>query len=720
MRKKKTVTIVRWLIPAFLAISILLQPNDQSFAALAKPLPAHGSGGVGFVSANGSSTQSRGDLPVISGQRDRFKISFSDGRFIEVPTGKTALDRFYGLWYDLHFPGNGYFSLLDIPYHSIETFIVEAPDYGHLTTSEAFSYWVWLEAAFAEKTGDLSTINYAFEVMEQYAIPKIQPNVQSYQAYRPATYAPEKPDPSLYPVRLDQNVPVGQDPIAEELKAQYGSEVYGMHWLIDVDNWYGFGGQGKQPTMINTFQRGLGESVWEAIPHPSVEEFAFGAERSGYLSLFNLDSGGYSRQWRYTSAPDADARVIQAVYGLLRHRPALVQNPTFKSILAKSQKMGDFLRYATYDKYFKPIGCQSPQCPPTPSQTNNHASRHDLLGWYYAWGGATASSQGQWSWRIGGSHVHFGYQNPVTALALSSENSLLSKTSSGVSAWRGSLKKQKEFYQWLQSKEGAFAGGATNSLGGSYEAAEPGRSTFYGLFYEENPVYNDPGSNTWFGWQAWSVQRLAEYQLYAKDPAVETSLDLWVDWVLGHVNLGNGLDFTIPSTLAWEGQPDPWTGQGVAGGPTLRNSQLQVKVLDTTRDVGITSALAKTLIQYAAAHPSNARSRQARETGEALLNRLWEGYRDTLGLSVPEQRADYKRYVDLVPIPDSYNGRMPGGAAINTQSTFISLRPQYAQDPGFQYVVEKINRQEVPTFRYHRFWAQVEAALAFAELDTRP
>ncbi len=41
---------------------------------------------------------------------------------------------------------SGYFSPEGVPYHSIETLIVEAPDQGHETTSEAFSYWLWLEA----------------------------------------------------------------------------------------------------------------------------------------------------------------------------------------------------------------------------------------------------------------------------------------------------------------------------------------------------------------------------------------------------------------------------------------------------------------------------------------------------------------------------------------------------------------------------------------------
>ena len=74
--------------------------------------------------------------------------------------------------------------------------------------------------------------------------------------------------------------------------------------------------------------------------------------------------------------------------------------------------MGDYLRYAFYDKYFKSLGCASPSCA-TSSAKNGMTG---LLSWYFAWGGA---SDGAWSWRIGSSHNHGGYQNPLAAWALS-------------------------------------------------------------------------------------------------------------------------------------------------------------------------------------------------------------------------------------------------------------------------------------------------------------
>src|SRR5689334_11095660 len=63
-------------------------------------------------------------------------------------TGNKNTDRFLELWTDVHKLSNGYFSPEGIPYHAVETLVVEAPDYGHETTSEAYSYWIWLEAMY--------------------------------------------------------------------------------------------------------------------------------------------------------------------------------------------------------------------------------------------------------------------------------------------------------------------------------------------------------------------------------------------------------------------------------------------------------------------------------------------------------------------------------------------------------------------------------------------
>lgn len=152
--------------------------------------------------------------------------------------------RFLDLYGKITDPANGYFSSEGIPYHSVETLIVEAPDHGHETTSEAYSYLIWLQAMYGKITGDWAKFNGAWDTMETYMIPTHadQPTNSFYDASKPATYAPEHDTPNEYPAVLDGSAASGSDPIASELKSAYGTDdIYGMHWIQDVDNVYGYG-----------------------------------------------------------------------------------------------------------------------------------------------------------------------------------------------------------------------------------------------------------------------------------------------------------------------------------------------------------------------------------------------------------------------------------------------------------------------------------------------
>src|SRR5262249_37319393 len=88
-----------------------------------------------------------------------------------TPLGDPYLERFVALWNDIHDPKNGYFSPKGIPYHAAETLICEAPDYGHETTSEAYSYWVWLEAMYGRVSRDWSYLQDAWANLEANIIP---------------------------------------------------------------------------------------------------------------------------------------------------------------------------------------------------------------------------------------------------------------------------------------------------------------------------------------------------------------------------------------------------------------------------------------------------------------------------------------------------------------------------------------------------------------------
>ena len=607
---------------------------------------------------------------------------------------------------------SGYFHSSGVPYHSVEKFMIEAPDHGHESTSEAMSYLIWLEATYGRVTGDWSRFNAAWATAEKYIIPTAtdQPSNSSYNPSSPATYAPEFPDVSSYPSPLDSSVTSGQDPIASELQSAYGTaNIYGMHWLLDVDNVYGYGGTAGSggengptapgPCYINSYQRGAQESVWETIPQPCTDLMVYGGP-NGYLDLFIKDSS-YAKQWKFTNAPDADARAIQAAYWAFRWASAQGNASAVTATVAKAAQMGDYLRYAMFDKYFKQIGnCTSPTSCPAGSGKN---SMHMLLGWYYAWGGAEPG--GGWAWRIGDGAAHHGYQNPVAAWSLSTISAMKPKSSTGQTDWTNSLARMIEFLTWLQSAEGAIAGGATNSWNGSYSQPPSGTPTFHGMAYDFEPVYHDPPSNNWFGMQAWGMERWMEYYFLTKDAKVKPVLDKWVAWVSPLCSF-SGSTFSIPSTLNWSGAPDTWNPSSPGS-----NAGLHVTVVDSGSDVGVCAALIKALLYYAAATGNAA----AQTLGKGLLDAL-SGHTDSIGIAIAEQRTDYKRFNDPVFVPSGWTGKMPNGDPINSTSTFSSIRSFYKSDPNFAAVNAYASGTSttVPTFTYHRFWAQADIAMAFA------
>ena len=110
---------------------------------------------------------------------------------------------------------------------------------------------------------------------------------------------------------------MGSDPLAAELASTYGtSNIYAPMWIMDTDNRYGFGqceDTTSTPSFVNSYQRGPMESVWDTIPQPDCDLLKFGGP-NGFLDLFNNGGGSFSAQYKYTDAPDADARMIQAAY----------------------------------------------------------------------------------------------------------------------------------------------------------------------------------------------------------------------------------------------------------------------------------------------------------------------------------------------------------------------------------------------------------------------
>ncbi|XP_066139275.1 exoglucanase B-like [Euwallacea fornicatus] len=626
------------------------------------------------------------------------KISILLLAFVASIHADTYLDRFNEQYKKLHDSSNRYFSVEGVPYHSIETLVVEAPDYGHETTSEAYSYYLWLEALNGYITGDFSSFNEAWKNLETYIIPTYQPTLGGYNPSSPATYADEKDTPSEYPSPMESGVPVGQDPLFNELKETYGeSFMYSMHWLLDVDNKYGFGDAQGQceggpeqtgPSLINTFQRGPEESVWRTIPQPTCDKFEYGGA-NGFLDLFVGDSS-YTPQWKYTAAPDADARAIQAAFWAVQWAKEKGVYDSISETVSKAAKMGDFLRYAMFDKYFKKIGdCTSKyNCP----GGTGKESAHYLISWYFAWGGAMPD-RGSWAWIIGDGASHFGYQNPLAAYALSNVDELKPKSPTAVSDWATSLERQLELYEFLQTPEGAFAGGVTNSWHGRYDTPDSNLTadTFHGLFYDWEPVYHDPPSNRWFGMQPWSTDRLAQYYYITKNAQVEPILNKWVKWVMSAIKLENG-DFQMPDHLTWKGVPP----------------EIHVTIGVYTHEIGTASATARTLAYWAAATGD----KEAKQFSKDLLDALYK-YASPKGITIPEIPDQYGRFEEPVYVPSGWTGRYPYGDVIDSSATFVGIRSWFKDDPDWSKIEAILAGGEIPEFTFHRFWAQTDVAISF-------
>ena len=641
----------------------------------------------------------------------------------------TYVNRFMSLYEDVIVNGekNGYLSDTNkadggfgIPYHSVEELICEAPDYGHETTSEAMSYIVWIAAMHDHLASKVSGVSEgdlakAWKTLEAMIPSKDQQNGFFGQGEISAQTAKEWPegfgldgDPdkcgiNMYPSEGSSSN-VGKNPIHSEMTSNYSSEgrEYLMHWLADVDDWYGFGGSARGSkgkfTYINTFNRGDQESCFETIPHPSIEDLKYGNSQQGMKFAFQKST---AKSWSYTNAPDAEDRAIQAIYAANRWK---VSN----DLSSKAGMMGDFCRNDMFDKYYKAIGCQSIEKQNDGTSVGAEGGQHYLMSWYTAWGGA---ADGTWKWQIGCSHSHQFYQNPLVAYGLITDSALSSgmKSSNAKKDYETSLQRQLEMYLWLQSQEGPFAGGCTNCLNGDYSAYPSGTPTFYKMAYVEHPVYADPGSNHWTGNQFWSTQRLAElYYIIKKDgdqtsvkpgglsleKALETLLDNWVKFFVDNTKIEKN-DFSVPATLDWQGQPADWNGSYSAGA----NSGLTCTIRDMgNSDLGCAASLADTLVYYAKAKgaklvngvapkasSSDALEKRALYTAQQLIDRVWALGRDDIGVSRTEHNGSLARFFEQeVWIPKDASGKYPyGEKEVTNGAKFIDLRPQYEDVEGF-------------------------------------
>lgn len=647
---------------------------------------------------------------------------------------------------------NGCLSPEGIPYHAREKRIVEATDYGHCSTSEGISFLIWLEAMHDYLTNNSNWSNFtrAWQICEQYYIPPSseQPNF-AYNPSKPASVVNEHNLPSAYPSSVDMNSPVGNDPIWSSVTSATGRQIpYLLHWYIDVDDWMGFGqafnigilGQnGRRIVKTNTFQRGPNESTWETIHHPSFDKKP--DYNTFYVPLFVQSD---SAQWRYTSAPDAEARIAQAMWWAeqwAREKGVNISQYTTKTI-----HLGQWMRYCLFDKYFRRIGQAG-------SAGSGYNSCHYLISWYIAWGGPVQSEG--WGFLIGCHSAHTGYQNPLGAYYWAQKN---------IPDWEKSLRTQLALAKWVQVPEGhlgegAFGGGVSNDYpDDDVEYTSPNAPTFspptytdgqQPIRYTHHPVYWDPGSNTWCGWQYWFSERLAQfyYILPSTSTYLQDTYDIlskWMDlWAVpnfkvklnGQWYTANQLttdqlknteqieDVNIPvSFVEWDwlnpqnneplDSPGPrqsdtkWQGwYGIGPG----DSNYGAEVKGWGHDVGLMGAFVKCLIFYKQGlqkhnHQSKFEPDFYKYLAKTILDVMWKNFKTELGISAPEKRTDYVRFTDTnistVYVPQSK--QFPNIGWVNQGNrAFAETRPDYGEPIPSDY-----------TFTYHRTWQQAAFALA--------
>ncbi|CAH1128174.1 unnamed protein product [Ceutorhynchus assimilis] len=587
----------------------------------------------------------------------------------------TYKDRFLILYNQITDGNNGYYSKEGVPYHSRENMLVETVDHGHETDSEALSYNIYLHAMYGAISKNFEPFNQAWNIIENYLIPQTQYNIESYNPKFPVYSA---------------DFSVGVDPLHDELKATYGEDkLFLMHWLLDTDDNFGFGNVQGQCTLgpkasgPSFVHMGAG-SVWQGITYPACDNFAYGGS-TGFSYTSNIPN------WHYSVAPDADARVIQAAYWASQWATRNGQISTIQNTLAKVSKLGDYLRYSFYDVLYRTVGnCIGTSCRPAAYKE----SAHYLLSWFIGWGG-NIDSQDAYSWRTGSSEIIIGYQNPVAAFAMVNDPNLRPKSPTGRIDWQNSLIRQVQLYQYLQTPEGALSGGVTNSWKNVYgePPSDVRANTFYGMFYENEPLMDD-GTSDWFGMWTWSMDRLAQYYYITGDATSRVVLRKWFDWIYRHVTITD-TSYSVPVMISWNGS-------------LPRNTKPTVTFSGATF-YGIASSLSRALSYYAAKSGDS----RAKQTAKQLLDVVWANHKDDKGLYV---RTDLSPFINMeqpvfIPVQD-WSGTYPNGDKINASSTFLDIRSWYKKDENWSQIENFLNGGPAPVVDYHRFWEQADMALA--------
>ena len=266
------------------------------------------------------------------------------------------------------------------------------------------------------------------------------------------------------------------------------------------------------------------------------------------------------------------------------------------------------------------------------------------------------------------------------------------------------MDRQLELFRWLQSSEGCIAGGATNSWQGHYAQPDSDITSFYGMWYDWQPVYHDPPSNNWTGMQGWGMERVCSLYYLSGNEKAGLICKNWAKWVMDTVRV-NKNEVIHATNLYWEGNPDEWNKNNF--NKSNLNSSLHGTVSAIGVDLGTLASIMKALLWYSMKDEDYEGQHLVADVMEAI-----ENYRDDLGYATTEQREDYSNFGEETYIPSGWSGKNAQGANIKSGATFIDIRPKYKEDPDWLQVEDFLNGGNAPTFTYHRFWAQTEIMVA--------
>jgi hypothetical protein len=218
------------------------------------------------------------------------------------------------------------------------------------------------------------------------------------------------------------------------------------------------------------------------------------------------------------------------------------------------------------------------------------------------------------------------------------------------------------------------------------------------------------------------MERVAEYYFQTGNAQAKAILQKWVAWAesVTTVNTTTGA-ICEPGQLNWSGAPAESITTGTTSTTIPANPNLTVTVSNgCSGDLGVAASLAKTYAYYAAKSGDTTAQTQAQN----IIDVIHQFYGDSLGFSAPETRTDYKDFTipfnttnfEGLFIPSGWTGSYPGLGSTpmtSADTTFLSIRPWYTSVANYPEVQNYLNTGTVPSFNYHRFWAEADIATAF-------